>query len=131
MLIDLRVNVPNRPGALVGALQVLLDAGVEVKAASTDSRPGEKWGFIHVLVADAEGAQRALEAAHIEVTGEHEVELRKIEQHDGVLVDLFNEYSLKGDNIEVLYMAPGGEWVIASEGMRRERPGVRMDQAKY
>lgn len=131
MSVDLRVNVPNRPGALVGALQVLLDAGVEVLAASADNRPGERWSYVHVLTDHAEAGRKAFEAAHIEVTGEHEVALREIEAHRGVLVELFNEYSSKGDNIEVLYMAPDGRWVIGTESMRRERRGLKVDEATY
>ncbi len=131
MAVDLRVNVPNRPGALVKALQALFDAGVQVEAASADNRPGEKWAYIHVLVTDEAAAKTALEAAHIEITGIHEVELREIKHRSGVLVDLFDEYSSKGDNIEVLYMAPDGRWVIGTESMRRDRFGVRMDKAKY
>lgn len=129
MSTDLRLAVANRPGTLAKACDILADAGVTVEGISGDLRPGEKWGYVHVLVDDSGKAHSALSAAGIEVIGEHPVEL--IECTPGMnLGEIVTSHT--GDrNMEVFYPTLDGRLAIGTEDMRPQRPGVRMGDARY
>ena len=128
---DLRVVLPNRPGALVEALTALGEAGVNIDSFCGDLRPGERWGFLHLLVEDPSDARVALERAGFEVTGEHEVDVVGVEDRPGALAQAVKSYSDEGRNIEVLYTASSGRVAIGTEDMQRPRYGVRMKDARY
>lgn len=126
MKTDLRVVLPNRPGALGLCLNAIADAGLTVEGICGDLRPGEGWGFLHILLDDGEGGRKALEGAGFEVTGVHEVAVHEIAEGAGSLAELVDSYSGKGDNIEIIYASSDKRWVIGTEGMLADRPGVRM-----
>jgi hypothetical protein len=131
MATDLRVVVPNRPGALMEALSALAGADINIESFSGDIRPGERWGFLHLLVEDAAPARRAIESAGFEVTSEHAVDVVPAEDRPGALADIVKRYSDAARNIEVLYTARTGHVVLGTEDMQQPRYGVRMDEAKY
>jgi hypothetical protein len=127
---DLRLAVANRPGTLATACDVLTKADVKVEGISGDLRPGEKWGYVHVLVDDSAKAHAALEAAGIEVIGEHPVELVALPEGYADLGEIVRTYT--GDrNMEVFYPTLDGRLAIGTEDMRADRPGVRMGDARY
>lgn len=128
---DLRVVLPNRPGALLQALTVLRDAGINIESFCGDIRPGEKWGYMHLLVDDVRSARQAIEKAGLEVTSEHDVDVVPVENRPGALADAVKRYSDDARNIEVLYTARDGRVVIGTEDMQKERYGVRMGDARY
>ena len=129
MAYDLRIVLPNRPGTLLGASETIAAAGVPLLGFCSDIRPGERWGYLHVLVEDPAAAQSALETAGIEVTSVHQVDLNAVDKHTGVLAEEIKRYSEAGRNIEVMYLTSEGQIVIGTEDMLEERLGVRMKDA--
>lgn len=130
MRTDLRLAIANRPGTLATACDVLAKAGVTVEGISGDLRPGEKWGYVHVLVSDSDKANEALTAAGVEVIGEHQVELVDIPSGEVNIGEFVTSYT--GDrNMEVFYPTLDGRLAIGTEDMRAERRGVRMGDARY
>lgn len=131
MSVDLRVILPNRPGALLEALDAIAAAGLRVDAACGDIRPGERWGYLHVLVDDGDATRAALESVGFEVSAAHEVEVFRIDEGAGSLASAVRRYKEKGENIEVFYLTMGGQVVVGTERMRSPIIGVRMGDAKY
>jgi hypothetical protein len=128
---DLRVVLPNRPGALAEALTSLSDAGVNIQSFCADLRPGDMWGYIHVLVGDSERARQAFARVGFEVVSEHDVEVIDVEDRPGGLAEAVRRYADESRNIEVLYTARDGRVVIGTEDMQKSRPGVRVEDARY
>ncbi|MDQ3951477.1 MAG: hypothetical protein M3279_00730 [Actinomycetota bacterium] len=131
MSTDLRLAVANRPGTLARSCDVLAKAGVKVEGISGDLRPGEKWGYVHVLVDDADKANAALAEAGIEVIGQHYVELVAVPPGDVNLGEFVTGFTGPDRNMEVFYPTLDGRLAIGTEDMRQHRPGVRMGDARY
>ena len=129
MSTDLRLAIANRPGTLARACDVLSSAGVNVEGISGDLRPGEKWGYVHVLVDDATKAHAALEGAGIEVIGEHPVELVSFTPGSN-LGEIVTGYTGPDRNMEVFYPTLDGRLAIGTEDMHADRPGVRMGDTR-
>ncbi len=113
------------------ALNCLCAAGVNIDSFCGDIRPGDRWGFMHVIVEDGAAARRALESAGVEVTSEHDVDVVEVEDRPGRLAEVIRGYAEAGRNIEVLYTATNGHVVIGTEDMQKPRLGVRMENARY
>jgi hypothetical protein len=128
---DLRIVLPNRPGTTVGACETLGNRGINIEGVAADLRPGETWGYIHLLVEDGAAARAVLEEAGFDISGEHEVDVFEIENRPGALADLIRRYSEAGENIEILYMAGGSRVVVGTESMRRSISGVKVEDARY
>jgi hypothetical protein len=131
MSTDLRLTLANRPGTLASACDALAAAGVKVEGASGDLRPGERWGYVHLLVDDALKANSALADAGLEVTGEHEVELVEPPPGDVNIAEIVSRFTGVDRNVEVFYPTLDGRLAIGTEDMRKDRPGVKMSEAKY
>jgi hypothetical protein len=127
---DLRLVMPNRAGALISALKAIADAGINIHGTSGDLRPGEQWGFVHILVDDAGAAQAAIESVGFEITSIHEVDVIKLEDRPGAIMEAVEPYSASGQNIEIFYMALSN-LVVGTEAMRKPIPGTRMEDARY
>lgn len=130
---DLRIVLPDRPGTGTALCQAIADAGINLEGLCGDLRPGEGWGYFHVVVDDAraEEAIRAVESTGCQVLDVHAVDLIQAENRPGELVAILSEYGDRGENIEVLYIASGDRIVIGTEAMRKPRHGVKVDEAKY
>ena len=128
---DLRFVVVNRPGALMEALNCLCAAGINIDSFCGDIRPGDRWGYMHVIVEEGAAARRALESVGVEVTAEREVDLVAVEDRPGKLAEVIRGYAEAGRNIEVLYTASNGRVVIGTEDMQKPRFGIRMENAGY
>ena len=128
---DLRAVLPNRPGALLQALTALSDKGINIESFCGDLRPGETWGYVHILVSDSGRARAALETVGIEVVSEHDVDVIDVANEPGGLADAVRGYSEDLRNIEVLYTARDGRVVIGTEDMQKDRPGVPLKDARY
>jgi hypothetical protein len=131
MLTDLRIVLPNRPGTTVGACEALGNKGINIEGVAGDIRPGDMWGYIHLLVEDARGARAALEEAGFDVSGEHEVDVFELENRPNALAELIRKFSDAEQNIEVLYMAGRSRIVVGTESMRRDITGVKVEDARY
>jgi hypothetical protein len=131
MATDLRIVLPDRPGSGTGVCEALSEAGVNLEGICGDLRPGEGWGYLHVLVEDAEEAIRAVESTGCQVLDVHDVELVQAANEPGELVRVLSSYRDRGENIEVLYIASDNRIVIGTETMRRPRTGVKVDDVRY
>jgi hypothetical protein len=131
MSTDLRLAIANRPGTLADACEALSAAGVKVEGVSGDLRPGERWGYVHVLVDDAGRAHTALAERGIDVIGEHHVELVDIPAGDVNLGEFIADYTGPERNMEVFYPTLDGRLAIGTEDMRRAIPGVKTRDARY
>lgn len=83
-------------------------------------------GVVHILVEEADEARAALDSAGLEISAEHEVEISKVEDRPGALLELLKSYSDADRNIEVLYTSSKGV-VVGAEDMLKPRYGVRME----
>jgi hypothetical protein len=128
---DLRIVVPNRPGAAREIFAAVAAEDINIEGVCGDIRPGEKWGYIHILVEDVATAKRVVEDAGFEITSMHEVELLPIENRPGALADTFQGFAEKGISVDVLYLGFGDRLVIGTEEMHPERPGVKMSDVKF
>ncbi|MDQ3956771.1 MAG: hypothetical protein M3273_00450 [Actinomycetota bacterium] len=131
MSADLRVTMPNRPGILTKTFESLAAAGVEVQGICGDLRPGERWGYVHLLVDDAAPARKVLSDAGIEVVAEHEVDLVPMSGGAEGVLAATSPYAAEDRNLEVLYVAIDGRLVVGTEDMRKDRLGVKMKDARY
>jgi hypothetical protein len=131
MAIDLRIVLPDRPGAGTAVCEALSEAGVNLEGICGDLRPGEGWGYLHVLVEEAQEAIRAIESTGCQVVDVHDVELVQAANEPGELVRVLSTYRDRGENIEVLYIASENRIVVGTETMRRPRTGVKVDDAQY
>jgi hypothetical protein len=131
MLTDLRIVLPNQPGTLVAFCEALAESGLNVEGVAGDIRPGETWGFIHIVVEDCAAAKEIAEDMGLQITSEHEVELTSLENRPGALAETLRAYRERQENIEVLYFGSNNQLVVGSESMRKEKPGVRVEDAEY
>ncbi|MDQ4026407.1 MAG: hypothetical protein M3217_13110 [Actinomycetota bacterium] len=131
MATDLRVVLPNRPGMLLAACEALDEAGVTLQSVCGDLRPGERWGYLHLLVDDPAASRSALEGAGFQVVSEHDVELFPVEGPGHALTDAVSRYTGEGRNVEIVYLSHDGRLVIGTEDMRKDVPGVKVKDARY
>ena len=130
-MFDIRTVVANTPGKLARAVRALADEGVDIRGLSGDIRPGEQWGYVHILVEDYPAAARVLDAQGCEVLDVHKVELVEAEDRIGSLAEILEGYREREENIEVLYVGNNNQIIIGTENMRRPVQGGRMGDARY
>jgi hypothetical protein len=133
MATDLRIVLPDRPGAGTAVCEALSELGINLEGICGDLRPGEGWGYLHVAIEDddVESAIRAVEGTGCQVLDVHAVDLVQAENRPGELVGILSAYRDRGENLEVLYIASDNRIVLGTENMRKPRHGVRMDEAQY
>lgn len=133
MATDLRIVLPDRPGAGTAVCEALSEKGINLEGICGDLRPGEGWGYLHVAIedADVEPAILAVESTGCQVVDVHTVDLVQAQNRPGELVGILSAYRDRGENLEVLYIASDNRIVLGTENMRRPRHGVRVDEAQY
>ena len=131
MTTDLRLVIPNQPGRAARLLEALAEAGVNLVGICGDIRPGETWGFMHLLVEDAEVAVSIVEKQGMEITSRHTVNLHELENRPGAIAETLRTYREKGENVEVIYTISGDRMVVGTDLMREQILGVQMKDAKY
>ena len=133
MAVDLRIVVANRPGTSLQILDALAAEGISIRGFCGDIRPGERWGFLHILVNDPdyENARDVVLRTGVEITSEHEVEVLDMDDRPGAVADAVRRYVDAGRNIEVLYMGANSKLVVGPEDMQKPRYGVRTEDARY
>jgi hypothetical protein len=122
--------MPNRPGTLLSVLRAIADEDINILGTAADIRPGEQWGYLHLLVDDSDGAQRVIESVGFEVTSVHEVDVIELQDRPGAIFEAAGKYTESGQNIEVFYMAHES-LVIGTDSMRKPIIGTRMKDARY
>ncbi len=117
---DLTIALEDRPGALAAMGSALGNAGVSVEGGGAWVVNGQGTG--HFLVADAAAARRALEAAGIQVVGEREVIVQRLNQDQpGQLGKLTQKMADAGVNIETLYSDHDHRLILVVDHMEKAR----------
>jgi len=117
---DLRIDADNHPGVLAAIASALGSAGVNIEGYCGVGSGGK--GSIHLLVDDAAGARRALEASAHTVAAEHEALLvDRGEDRPGYLAEIATKLSDAGINVEVGYVASDTRLVFVVDDPDRAR----------
>lgn len=127
---DIRIVLPNRPGAVTHVCELVADAGINILGACGDLRPGERWGFIHLVVEEGDQARGLIEGAGYEVTSARPVDMIDLVDEPGGLARVLREYSANNTNIDIVYTASKDRLVIGTEHMLEERIGVNIQDAR-
>ena len=119
---DLTVVLQDRPGTLADMGEALGRAGINIDGICGVRCRDET--AIHILVEDADGARRALEAGGIEVSDEREVLIMEVEDRPGVVGDVARIIANAGVNIELVYLATNTRLVIGADDLDKARAAV-------
>lgn len=119
---DLTVILEDRPGTLADMGEALGKAGINIEGCC--GFPTEGKGVLHILVNDAAAARRGLQLAGLEVRGEREVLVLKVENHPGVLGDVTRRIAKAGVNIDLIYVASNNRLVIGADDLDKARAAV-------
>jgi hypothetical protein len=119
---DLTVLLEDRPGTLANMSEALGDAKINIEGICGVPHQGQ--GVIHILVEDAAGARRALEAKGMNVSAEREVLIMKVKDRPGALGKIARSLANAGVNIEFIYAATNTRLVIAVDDLGKARGAV-------
>ena len=128
---DLRIVVPDRPGAGRELFEAIAAAGINIDGVASDIRPGERWVAVHILVDDGPRTRAAIEGAGFEISGDREVDVVQLEDRPGAVYEVLQAAAAEQKNIEVIYLATGTRLVIGTEDLHEPRHGVRMEDARW
>jgi hypothetical protein len=117
---DLTVILEDRPGSLAKVGEALGKAGLNIEGIC--GMTVDNQGIIHVLVHDAVKARRALEANHLEVSGEREVFVLEVEDRPSVLGNIARRLANADVNIQLAYLATSSRLVIGVDDLEKARP---------
>jgi hypothetical protein len=123
---DILVSLEDRPGELARVGEALGGAGVNIEGMMAFAHEGR--GFAHLLVEDATGARRALDAAGIKVEGESDVEIVDLAEADvdrpGALGEKTRGAADAGVNLRFVYLATHDRAIIGADDMERLRAAM-------
>ena len=119
---DLTVIMEDRPGTLADMSEALGKAGINIDGMC--GFPCEGRGVGHILVEDAAGARRALQGSGIEVSGEREVLVLKVEDRPGVIGEIARKIANSGVNIDLGYLATNTRLVIGIDDLEKARAAL-------
>ncbi len=119
---DLTVILEDRPGTIADMGETLGKAGINIEGCC--GFPSEGKGVIHILVDDAAAARRELQQAGLEVRGEREVLVLKLENRPGVIGDVTRRMAKAGANVDLIYMATNTRLVIGADDLDKARAAV-------
>jgi len=119
---DLTIFLGDHPGSLAKVGEALGKAGVNIEGICGVTLQGK--GVIHVLVADASKARRALEANHIDVVKETDVMVLTIEDQPGVLGNVARRLANAGVNLQLAYLATSTRLVVGADDLEKVRAAV-------
>lgn len=112
---DLTVNLENKPGTVAQAAEALGNAGINIEGGFGMAM-GDK-GELHLLVADADAARTALEAAGVECGGDRDVEVVSLIDEPGELGRHLRRLADAGVNLDMVYTATNTRLVLGSADM--------------
>lgn len=117
---DIAIRLEHRPGALAELGETLGRAGVSVEGGGAFA-VGDG-GIAHFLVEDAASARKALAAPGIEVLGDREVLVQRLDQsRPGQLGAICRRMADAGVNIEVLYSDHENRLILVVDDIERGR----------
>ena len=117
MATDLTVVLVNRPGSDAAAMEALGHAGINIDGVTGSGCAGE--GILHVLVADAGTARRALEAAGQVVREEREVLVLPVDDRPGEGGAIMRRIADAGVNVDFIYLSTRGHLVVGAGDLAR------------
>lgn len=124
-MVDLTVTVEDRPGTLADIGEALGRAGVNIEGLAGFGVEGR--GVIHLLVADAAAARRALEEAGIEVEGEADaivLDWAADADRPGALGEVARKVADAGVNVRAAYVATHDRGVFVTDDNARARQAL-------
>ena len=120
---DLTVIMEDRPGKLADLGEATGRAGVNIEGLC--AMVGDGKGFIHILVADAVAARKALEAAGIDVADERDAVIVDLHDKPGAMGEIARELAEAGVGIDVAYtIFSGVRLVIVTEDTEKARAAL-------
>lgn len=119
-MIDLAIDLDDRPGALAEMGEALGRAGVSIEGGGAWVVNGR--GVAHFLFHDGNAARKALEAVGIRVAAEREVVVQRLKQAvPGQLGMLTRRMAEAGVHIEVLYSDHDHQLILVVDNIERGR----------
>ena len=119
-MIDLGIELEDRPGALAEMGEALGRAGVSVEGGGVFVANGV--GVAHFLFADGRAAREALAAAGIRVVEENEVVTLRLRQEEpGQLGKIARRMAAAGVNIRVQYSDHDHQLILVVDDPERGR----------
>jgi hypothetical protein len=120
---DLTLILEDRLGELAKVGEALGRAGVNIDGICCMTVEGR--GMVHVLVQDSVKARRALEANHIQVSGELEVLVLEVEDRPSVLGNIARRLANAGVNIQLAYLATSTRLVVGVDDLEKARSAMQ------
>ena len=120
---DLTVMLEDRPGMLASLGEALGKAGVNIEGLC--GVPSEGKGAVHILVEDAAGARKAIEAAKMHVHEERDVLVLKMEDRPGELGRVCRKIAAAGVNINLTYLATNTRLVLGADNLDKARAAAQ------
>lgn len=119
-MIDLGIELEDRPGALAEMGEALGRAGVSVEGGGMFVANGV--GVAHFLFVDGRAAREALENAGIRVVEENEIVTLRLRQDEpGQLGKIARRMAAAGVNIRVQYSDHDHQLILVVDDLRRGR----------
>ena len=125
---DLTVIMEDRPGKLADLGEATGRAGVNIEGLC--AMVGDGKGFIHILVADAVAARKALEAAGIDVADERDAVIVDLHDKPGAMGEIARDLADAGVGVDVAYtIFSGVRLVIVTEDVEAARGALELNGA--
>jgi len=119
-MVDLAIELENRPGALAEMGEALGRAGVSIEGGGAWLAGGK--AVAHFLFTNGAAARKALEAAGIKVLAEREVVIVRLKQGvPGQLGKLARRMADAGVNLEVQYSDHDHQLILVVDNVPRAR----------
>ncbi len=119
---DLTVFLEDRPGTLAAMGKALGKAGINIDGLC--GFPCEGRGVSHILVEDAEGARRALEAIGMEVSAERDVMILEVDNRSGSLGEIAQKIADSGANLDLIYVASNSRLVVGADDLEKAQAAL-------
>jgi|SRR5215216_736472 len=103
---DLTVTLDDRPGALADLGDATSGANINIEGMCATTGGGK--GDVHILVEDPSATREVLEAAGIQVSGDHDVLVVEVEDRPGAMAAVARRLGDAGVNLEFAYTTFGG-----------------------
>lgn len=114
-MMDLVIEVVDKPGALAEVAAAVSDAGVNMAAATCTGTSSK--AEIHILVPHAEPVRHALGISHVAITREREVVVVEVQDRPGELADLTRKIAEAGVDLDLVYLATRNRVVFGSKDL--------------
>jgi hypothetical protein len=125
---DLTVIMDDQPGKLADLGEATGKAGINIEGLCAVVGDGK--GFIHILVADADAARKALEEAGISVADERDAVVVDLHDKPGAMGEIARDLADAGVNIDVAYtIFTGVRLVILTEDVEAAQQALDLNGA--